>query len=218
MQVTRRRRWLIVDFERPQVMLSWAIHQGGKTNAKTVAWYQVDAGEFGHVTDPKAFLRQKLQAASIPDAVGLLTSANLGAYVETEKISGVLSATCIATVGLSNALRVGDPIRTTVPSKIGTINILCHVSMPLTEEAHLEALSLVAEARSAAVLEADIQSTQTGLQATGTGTDCIVMAAPNIDLDTTEPLRYVGKHTEAGHLIGQTVLKAMRRGIDLWHK
>ena len=47
------------------------------------------------------------------------------------------------------------------------------------------------------------------LAATGTGTDCVVVAAPAAGM----PLSYVGKHTEMGHVIGQSVYNATVKGI-----
>ncbi|MGH8202726.1 MAG: adenosylcobinamide amidohydrolase [Steroidobacteraceae bacterium] len=42
---------------------------------------------------------------------------------------------------------------------MGTINVLLQTSVPLTDLAAIEALSIVAEARTVAVLEGGIQST-----------------------------------------------------------
>lgn len=210
-QVIRRENWLAVRFPAPQVMLSWAIHGGGRRKAEAVVWYQVKAKDLEPPVDPPQFLHEKLLQIGMPDSVGLLTSADLDRYVDVERSYGGVSARVIATVGLSNALRVGDPPAASKP--VGTINLLCHLSAPLSEEAHLEALSIAVEARSTAVLDASIPSTQTQFPATGTGTDCVVMAAPWIEESI---IRYAGKHTEVGHLIGEVVLEAMRLGIQTW--
>jgi len=77
------------------------------------------------------------------------------------------------------------------------------------QEASLEALALAAEARALAVREAEIPSRVSGMPATGTGTDCIAIAAP----DHPEGLRYVGKHTVMGHLIGAACLEATTLAI-----
>jgi adenosylcobinamide amidohydrolase len=156
------------------------------------------------------FLRSRLRAAGISDAVGLLTSRDLASYVDATRTFGDWSARCIATVGLGNALRAGD-----LPGpagKIGTINLLCQVSVPLSLEAMLEGLSLAAEARTLAIREAALPSGLSGEPASGTGTDCIVLAAP----EGKEPTRYAGKHTVVGHLIGAVVHEAARRGAEQW--
>lgn len=215
--VARSGNWLLVRFTSPQEVLSWAVWGGGRGRSRTVAWYQVTAEDLKPPVDPQQFLREKLQERSLLEAVGLLTSADLEAYTDVEKSLGELSVHTIATVGLRNALRAGDPARALSP--VGTINLLVHVSQPLSEEASVEALAVAVEARTAALLKAQIPSTETGLPATGTGTDCVVVASP-LEAgarETSSPvLRYAGKHTEVGSLIGAAVLEAVQRGIELW--
>ncbi|HEX7240672.1 MAG TPA: adenosylcobinamide amidohydrolase [Longimicrobiaceae bacterium] len=213
--VVREGRWLVARFAEPHAVLSWAVVGGGRRRAEAVAWHQVVNAELCPDTDPRELLRGRLDAAGLPDAVGLLTSASLDGFVDVEKESGRLAARCVATVGLGNALRAGDPPgvgSTIAAAKVGTINLLVRVSAPLTEEALAETLALAAEARTLAVLEAGVRSLRTGLPATGTGTDCIVVAAP----EGGEPLPYAGKHTEAGHLVGAAVEETVRRGIEGW--
>lgn len=210
--LVRQGRWLLTRFTASQHVLSWAIVGGGRRTTRTVAWYQVRAGELRPPVDARHFLRQRLAEAAIPDAVGLLTSRDLDSYVDVERRQGRRSARCIATVGLGNALRAGDPPGPA--ARIGTINLLCCVSDSLTEEALVEGLALAAEARAAEVLEASIASTLTGRRATGTGTDCIVIAAPAAG----GAVPYVGKHTVLGHLIGAAVSEATRRGVEAWRR
>ncbi|MBI3768386.1 MAG: adenosylcobinamide amidohydrolase [Deltaproteobacteria bacterium] len=212
-RVIRRGRWLIVDFAEPREVLSWAIVGGGRRRVSAVAWYEVDERELRPPVDPRRFLRQRMEEGGIAGAVGLLTSRNLDSYVDVQRTYGAWSARCIATVGLSNALRAGDPpgpdgrIGT-----IGTINLLCSVSGALTDEALVEALALAAEARTAAILDALLPSRMSGLPATGTGTDCVVVsAAPE-----GPAAEYAGKHTVVGHLIGTTVTEAIGHGVRVW--
>jgi adenosylcobinamide amidohydrolase len=113
------------------------------------------------------------------------------------------------TVGLGNALRAGDP---PLPAKVGTINVLCRLSMPLSDAALLEALALAAEARTLAVLECRYPSVVSELPASGTGTDCIVIACPN----SGAPGAYAGKHTEVGAALGACVHEATRRATEGW--
>jgi len=210
--VIRQGNWLIVHFPRPQVILSWAVIGGGKTRGQTVAWYQVTDKDLKPPVNPRQFLKEKLAQALIPDAVGLLTSWDLDLYVDVVKSLDEYSARCIATVGLGNALRVSDP--PSVWNHIGTINLLCQISAPLSEEALIESLAIAQEARTTAVLEANVPSTRTGLPSTGTGTDCIVIAAPESKMG----IQYAGKHTAIGHLIGSVVLEAIRSGVDHWRQ
>jgi adenosylcobinamide amidohydrolase len=208
--VNRRGRWLVVEFSDPQVVLSWAIVGGGLRRVRTVAWYQVEGRELRPPADPCRFLRRRFQEDGVTEGVGLLTSRSLDSYIDVERRYGVWSARCIATVGLGNAIRIGDPPG---PSgRIGTINLLCSLSGALSQNALIEALALATEARTAAVLEAWVPSRVSGLAATGTGTDCIVVTAASAG----DFIEYAGKHTVVGHLIGASVTEAIRRGAELW--
>jgi adenosylcobinamide amidohydrolase len=210
MTVVRDGRMLVVRFAEPQRAVSWAIVGGGPRRTSAVAWLQVDDDELRPPVDAQQLLRSRLSAAGVPDAVGLLTSRRLDAYVDQTCEHGDLRARCVTTVGLGNALRAGDAPG--AQARIGTINTLCWVSCPLSSEALLEALALAAEARSLAVREADVPSTRSGEPASGTGTDCIVVAAP----DRSPNARYAGKHTALGHVIGAAVYAATRRGAQQW--
>lgn len=212
--ILRKEHLLIVSFKTPQQAISWAICGGGKKRVHTVAWVHATDKELTRSANPKEFLEHRLHENGIPEAVGMLTSADLNAYADIEKTGDEFSVRSIATVGMENALRVGDPARQE-PVSMGTINLLCAISCPLSDEAHLEALSIAVEARTAAVLEAKIPSLQTGLPATGTGTDCIVITSP-YTMDTPKSrIRavYAGKHTVLGHLIGESVFEAVSSGL-----
>ena len=74
-----------------------------------------------------------------------MTSRDLRPYVDLERTYREVSCRCIATVGLGNALRAGDPPGP--DGRIGTINVLCRVSVGLTDEGLLEAIALASEAR-----------------------------------------------------------------------
>ena len=84
--------------------------------------------------------------------------------------------------------------------------------MPLTDGAMVEALSIVAQARTAAVIES--WYVERGPAITGTGTDCIVVASPCRD----EPLACAGLHTEVGEAIGGAVYDATRDGAEQWDR
>lgn len=204
-------RLLVVRFDRPHAALSWAPWNGGRARVGAVAWRHVLDGELGRNDDPRALLGESLAAAGLEGAVGLLTARDLASFDEVALTDGDFSVSCVATVGLSNALAAGDPPGP-LRSAVGTINLLAQFSTPLAEEALVEACALCAEARTAAMLARAIPSRRTGRPATGTGTDCIVVAAP--DEPRGEP--YVGKHTALGALIGASVHEACARGIARW--
>lgn len=205
-------RILVVPLGAPHVVLSSAIVQGGFRTAREVAWLEVRDDELRPPVDPLRLTRDRLAAAGCPGAVGLLTSRALTRHVVAERQADGVRARCVATVGLGNVLRAGDPPG--AAPRAGTINLLCQVSAPLTEEGLVEALAIAIEARTLAVLEAGIASVRSGLAATGTGTDCAVVAAPEVGVAPASP--YAGKHTALGHVIGAAVHDAVARGVAGW--
>ncbi len=207
-EVLQAPRWLLVRFGRPHAVASWAIVGGGLRQARAVAWHQVSERDLGPPVDARRFLRERLAEVGLArGAVGLLTSRALETYADVTCEHGGVTARCVATVGLGNALRAGDPPGPT--GRIGTINVLCRLSVSLSAEALLEALALATEARTLAVREANVPSRVSGAPASGTGTDCVVIAAPA----GRAGARYAGKHTPLGHLIGAAVYQATVQGI-----
>lgn len=104
-----------------------------------------------------------------------------------------------------------EPPSATTPHA-GTINILLQTSVPLTDLAAMEALSIVAEARTVAVLEGNVHSTAGMGFASGTGTDCIAVASPRGSNATAQS--YAGKHTVLGYLIGAATFEAVAAGVQ----
>lgn len=212
LEVTREGAWLVARFACEHDVASWAIVGGGVACAKAVAWHRVRDEELRPPMDARALLRDRMARAGLDGAVGLLTSRDLDAWVEATCAHGDAAATCVATVGLGNALRAGD-----LPgpsARIGTINLLVRVSEPLTTEALVETIAIASEAKAAATIEARVASRRSGRPATGTGTDCIVVAAP---VGATKK-RYAGKHTALGHVVGACVEEAVARGASGWRR
>ena len=203
-------RALLVSLGAPHDTLSWAIVNGGRRRADAVVWRQVQRFELGPDVDARAVMRDTLEHLGVPSAIGLLTARDVRRYEEARAARGDIWARCVATVGFGNALTVGDPPS---PPTTGTINLLCQVSTPLAEEALLEACALAAEARTAAVLEARVPSGVSGRPATGTGTDCIVVAAP---IGTGDVTSFAGKHTACGSAVGAAVYEAVARAVGTW--
>ncbi|MGH7607317.1 MAG: adenosylcobinamide amidohydrolase, partial [Gemmatimonadales bacterium] len=164
--------------------------------------------------------------------VGLMTGVGPAHARSALVVEEGIAVLALATAGLANALRVGDPA--TAPSVVpGTINLILVVDAPLRDEALLECVALAAEARTLACLEAGVASTVSGGAATGTGTDCIAIAAPPgeralADIDRLLPglgapvaVRIDAGSPSVGHSLaelnlrgrsGATVLAISRRG------
>ncbi len=207
MQIEFRHPWLIADLKTEMRAVSWAPHRAGFVMARRVVWREVRNADLTPELDAAAWLKAELSKAGLDDAVGMLTSRNIARHHMCHKTVGGVTATCLATVGLGNAERVGHRVAAE-PASVGTINLLLTVSEGLTEAALLEALSIVAEARTVAVTDV-AHETNSGV-ATGTGTDCIVVAAPVGDT------QHVGKHTEIGEALGLATLQAVNEGAREW--
>jgi len=213
LRVIQEDPWLIASFSRPVRACSWAIVRGGLVDTDHVAWLEVRDGDLRPPIDAAALLRQRLDDRSLRRAVGLLTSRRVSTFQDVRAEHGRLWARCIATVGLGNALRAGDPPG--VAGRIGTINLLVHIAARLSDAALLEASAIATEAKAAAVLEAGILSRRSGRPATGTGTDCtVVTCAPSIVLP--DAAVYAGKHTAIGAVVGESAFEAVRAGVAAW--
>ena len=200
---------LVVRFAKVHRTLSWAVCGGGLGLTRAVVWRYVERGELGPDIDAAALLQASLEQHGLGRAVGMMTARSLDTFDCVTKQQDGVAARAVATVGLGNALAVGDPPG---PMRAGTINILVQLSHALDEAALAEALGVATEARTAAVIDGRVPSRRSNELATGTGTDCIVIAAP----EAGEPLRWVGKHTLAGALVGGAVREAVSRGVRRW--
>jgi len=204
---TVRHQTLIVAFPARYRVLSWAPLQGGFVEAQTILNHQVNTHEHSTL-EPESFLNNLAQQLRVDfPVVGLMTGVLMERHVRRMRIHDDLMIECFATVGLSNALTVGDPA--TYDEQFGTINCIVTINQPLTPAAMVEAVQIVTEAKVRAVQNAGVKSTVSGTLATGTGTDCVVVACSTVG----DMYRYCGKHTKLGELIGQVVLAAVGEGI-----
>lgn len=200
---------VVARFAGPSRVLSFAPEGGGFRRAPGVAIVGVRNADLPIGRDPLELLRARLAPLG-EGLVGMMTSRSLHAVDAAEVAYDGLVACAVATVGLSNAVRVGD-----TPGPLagwGTVNVVVHVSCPLSDAALVEALSLVAEARTVAILEVAEPSRRSGAVASGTGTDCIAVACP----ESAAKELYAGKHTAVGHVVGAAALAALRAGIARW--
>lgn len=205
-------RWtppfLVAEFTETQNMLSWSLTRPGFVVARSVTWLEVSDGDLPVDVDPVELLRKRMSDAGHGDAVHLMTSRNLEHHHLASAVAGAVTSSCLATVGLSNAGRVGDIHAGSV--RLGTINLLAHVDVPLSEAARLEALSIAAQARTAAIM--DLRLIHNGQIVTGTGTDCIVISSP---IGRPE-MPFAGLHTDIGTALGRAVYDAVTEGGRGW--
>lgn len=202
MRLTGSGPWLEADLGRLRRVLSFAPYRPGFVTARRILWREVRDADLTADLDVDYWLAAEIAAGDWQDCVAMLTSRQLSCV--TGAASG--SVTCAATVGLGNAERVGH--RQARGAGYGTINLAVLIDEGLSDAAMIEALSIVAEARTAAVIDAGLVLPEG--PATGTGTDCIALAA-----DPGE-MRHVGLHTQQGEWLGRAVYDAVRQGARDW--
>ena len=204
--------WLTVRFPAPQRAVSWSLNRPGLVDTTDVAWLQVRDADLPADREPAEWFEEKLASVGLADAVGMMTARNIASFVHRAVTVEAVEAHCVVTLGLNNGERVGSRIGQPRRYQPGTVNIMCHVSQPLTDAALLEAASLVAQARTVAIVEADYRRAGQTLAVTGTGTDCIVMAAPL----GPEAAAFAGMHTAIGEAVGACVLEATTAALKAW--
>lgn len=201
--VALRAPWLIADLGGLRRVLSFAPYRPGLTEARHILWRQVRDADLRPGLDAAGWLAEEMRRIGHGQDVAMMTSRGLR-HLQQSRCGPV---SCLATVGLGNAERVGQR-RFAGASGYGTINIALLVDQGLTEPAMIEALTIAAEARTAAILEAGLEL-PTG-RATGTGTDCIALACD------AGPVGFAGLHTDLGCALGRAVHEAVRRGAAEW--
>lgn len=219
MRVTLDPPWLAADLGRDHRVLSWAVLRPGLVTARRILWREVRNADLPVGFDAVAWLRAEVAARGAGDAVAMLTSRDIRAHHHARVAVEGVAAECLATVGLSNAERVGhrqDPAGRDLGEAgepgWGTINIAVQVDagagQGLSFPALVEAATIAAQARTLAVIEAGMLLPQG--PATGTGTDCIALAAPPGDI------AYAGLHTALGEAVGRAVHRAVGAGAAEW--
>jgi len=163
-------------------VLSWAPLGGGICVAGVLANHQIERDDRAALRAPRSYLARVVRAAGHDPrrTVALMTGAEVGRAGHAHAARGGVHVGAWCTAGFSNALRAGDraTVVSTHSNHAGTINLVIVVDRPLAGAAMVEAVQIAAEARALAVLEAGIKSVRSGAPATGTGTDCIAIAAP----------------------------------------
>ncbi|MCQ0093204.1 adenosylcobinamide amidohydrolase [Roseovarius sp. M141] len=203
--------WLEFDLGGQMRVLSWAVNRPGLVTARRILWREVRNADLPRDLDVLEWLHGQLTARGALDAVTFLTSRDIRYHHMAEAEVGTVRATAIATVGLSNAERIGQRMDRG-GRDWGTINVALQLDagpgVGPTDAALIETLSIAASARTAAVMEAGLDLPSG--RATGTGTDCIAVAA------RAGGIAYAGMHTELGEAAGRAVHDAVTAGARAW--
>ena len=203
-------RNLVVHLPEVYRILGWAPLGGGRSRASLIINHQVEIGERAATEAPRRHLSAVARSLGHDPrrTVAMMTGAKVRRVATFTLTRGDLIVSAWCTAGCSNALRVGDSA--TVESMLpGTINLIVAINQPLSEAAMVEAIQIATEGRVAAVLDAHVRSTVSGKPATGTGTDCIIVACP----DRLPAHDYCGKHTRLGELIGRAAMTSCSRAL-----
>jgi len=205
-RLTLREPWLVMDLGPPHQVAGWPIVGPAWGMASRIVWLQVKDADLPPGIEPEAYFGSRAKADGVTVEIGLMTAAEISLHA-CER-AGLVTA--VVTAGLTNGESV-EPATLARPAeawRAGTVNTVLHSAVPLTQGALFEAISIAAEARTAAILDLGLTLAD-GRKLSGTGTDCIVVAAPS----GPNAEKHCGLHTEIGRRIGETVYRATRRAI-----
>jgi adenosylcobinamide amidohydrolase len=166
--------------------------------------------------DPQRHIRQIARVLGLDGAgVGMLTAADV-----TRWRSGAEDGVrVLVTVGLGVPVRAAAPVERIAAEtahRVGTINVLAVLPVPLTDAALVNAVVTVTEAKTQALVEA-------GVPGTGTASDSVCIACPDPGFrhgsgagprDTPEP--FCGPRSSWGARLARAAHAALSCGTADW--
>ncbi|PYV44802.1 MAG: hypothetical protein DMG06_04905 [Acidobacteria bacterium] len=196
---------LVLSFPRPVQVMSWAVLNGG-FRPRTTHIINHHVQTHSQANDAAKTLRQVVSRLRLRGTVvGMMTGVDVRRYSFARACYQDLLACAIATAGCGNLASVGEVGNyvegKSEPSCVGTVNLVVVVNYRFTPEAFLEGLEIATEAKVKAMYA-------NGEPATGTGTDCVAVAA-----GSERRYRFCGKHTKWGELVGRTSLESVRAAL-----
>jgi ABC-type Fe3+-hydroxamate transport system substrate-binding protein/adenosylcobinamide amidohydrolase len=209
---------LLIDFKTPQTVISSSDGQKegvtsvGNASSPPMVWDITHQGGWeADLAERRALLGLDPASSSL-----ILTGADLDGLAVVTKTHEDLTVTALATGGAeSNAIRSSKDVGAYYQP--GTINVIVLSSRRLSPAGAALAMIGVTEAKTAALWDLDVRSSQTPLvnPATGTGTDSLIIVAGG----EGQPLDYVGGHAKIGQLMAEAVhgavLGALAKGNGL---
>jgi adenosylcobinamide hydrolase len=144
--------------------------------------------------------------------VGLMTAVSMTQLVVAREQVEDLWVDCFATVGVTNAVRAGEPpLESTRCQRPGTINVILITNACLSHAAMVGAVQVVTESKTGILFDHAVPSWTGRPGATGTGTDAVVIACAH---RSDGPwVRYSGTHTVIGAMIGRVVSHSVTEGL-----
>ncbi|WP_051013783.1 adenosylcobinamide amidohydrolase [Pararhodospirillum photometricum] len=220
----------------PHRVLSTGAVKGGLEDGVGLVFNHQGCEPVGHFvpgletlgTAPEAYQEGLLARHGLADAgpaTGMVTAANMNAFGMACHREGALAVLALATGGVDgNAARAGDPASLVedetgfhprtgsgdASPRPGTINLMLAVNRPLTPGALVRAVMMATEAKVAALQELSIPSRLSATLATGTGTDQMVVVAPE---RPGYALSAAGHGMVLGELIARATAEALRETL-----
>ncbi len=215
---------LVIDLGGRRRVLASAPQGGGFRQATHILNHQVDANANPDTVfpDPARYLRKlALHLGIRGGTVGLMTAVPMSQVVMTRVSAARLWVECFATVGVTNAVRVGEwpggrQSYQQEAARPGTINLILMTNARLSDSAMVTAVQVATEAKTGVLLGHPVLNGIGKSGATGTGTDAVVMACQLRGQGL--PLVYSGTHTLIGALIGRAVVWCVSRGLMKFKK
>jgi len=217
---------LVIEFGKKRKVLSTM--EGFKI-VKFVGNHSIPVPFWDKVHNYKEYKNQIFKKIDIDmeDIALLSTGANMDNLAVAKEEFDEFYVIALTTAGAKhNAIRLGDEeadyiekdLKThkimndgsLVPlEKIGTVNIILITNANLTDGAMAKAIITITEAKTNGFQELDIKSTKKPhLQATGTGTDSIVVVGGQ-----GKEMGYTGGHSKIGEMIAKCVKKSVKEAL-----
>lgn len=215
---------LVIDLGGRRRVLASAPQGGGFGQASYILNHQVEANAHSDkgFPDPARYIHRLASSFGISGGtVGLMTAVPMTQVVMTRVSTDQLWVECFATIGVTNAVRVGEwPVRLRPhknrATKPGTINLILITNGHLSGAAMVTAVQVATEAKTGVLLDHPVLTRIGKPGATGTGTDAVVIACRLRGQGA--PLIYSGTHTVIGALIGRAVARCVSRGLVKFQK
>ncbi|MDR4480995.1 MAG: adenosylcobinamide amidohydrolase [Nitrospira sp.] len=218
---------LIIDLGTRMRVLSSAPKGGGLRTTRYILNHQVPADPVQREVSgrlsaqskwehPALYLRRIAEDLGVDaDCVGLMTAVPMKQVVTVRDARDGIWVECFATVGVTNAVRAGEPPRReaeqTDGHRAGTINLMLVTNACLAASALVCAVQVATESKTGVLRDHAVPSWTGHPGATGTGTDAVVIACA---LRGDGPWAdYAGTHTTIGSLIGRVVADCITQGL-----
>lgn len=209
-KITITKNLLMINSQTNLTTVSSAYYNGGLTKTKTILNIQVPA-DFDQKLlheDPLILIKQaKEQLQLNDDFVAMLTLVDIDKMDFASGRVGDVSVNVVSTGGCTHPESAGEKIDSTV--KTGTINTFVLLDGNPSGGALMNLFLTATEAKVAAVQDLDVRSRYTGVAATGTVTDSLLVAFSG----KGEQFDYGSPASSVGQLVAQCVRKSVRQAI-----